>query len=108
MGDRKSAAGEGPVSGLPDLALPRVKPRSFLEWKTLRGWDQLPARERSVPGYLLKLAREEAGLTQRQLADRLGTSQQSVAQAERWQSNPTVSFMRSWLKACGRELKIGF
>lgn len=88
--------------------LPRGKPRSYLEWKTLRRWNQLPSRERSVPGYLLKLAREEAGLTQIELSVRLGSSQQAVAQAERWKANPTVSFMRSWVKACGKELEIRF
>jgi DNA-binding XRE family transcriptional regulator len=95
-------------STLPLLDLPRGKPRSYLEWKTLRRWDQLPSQERSTPGYLLKLAREETGLTQKELALRLNTSQQAIAQAERWQSNPTMSFMRSWMKACGKKLELGF
>ena len=91
---------------LPDLDLARVKPRSFVEWKTLRRWGKLPESERSVPGYLLRLVREEAGLTQAQLASKLKVSQQAVAQAERWQSNPTVGFMKSWVKACGGEMEI--
>lgn len=95
-------------TALPALDLPRGKPRSYIEWKTLRRWDQLPLQERSVPGYLLKLAREEANLTQRELALRLSTSQQAITQAERWQSNPTVNFMRSWMKACGKKLELGY
>lgn len=90
--------------GLPELGLRRNRPRGFVEWKTLRRWGQLPADEASVPGYLLRLAREDSGLTQKELAGRLGTTQQSVAQAERWRSNPTVSFMRTWIDACGKEL----
>jgi DNA-binding XRE family transcriptional regulator len=93
---------------LPVLDLPRGKPRSFVEWKTLRRWGQLPPAENSVPGYLMRLAREEAGLTQVELARRLGSTQQAVAQAERWQSNPTVSFMKTWMKACGKELELGW
>lgn len=92
------------MNSLPELNLSRGKPRDFLEWKTLRRWDQLPLAERSVPGYLLRLAREEAGLTQKVLASRLGGSQQAVAQAERWQSNPTVAFMVEWFRVCDRKL----
>jgi transcriptional regulator with XRE-family HTH domain len=61
----------------------------------------LPAWESSPPGYVLRLDREEAGLTQAALAKKLGCSQQAVAQAERWTSNPTVEFVRRWRKACG-------
>jgi DNA-binding XRE family transcriptional regulator len=87
-------------------ALERRKPRSFEEWRALRSWRRLPAWEADPPGYLLRLAREEAGCTQAVLADRLGVSQQAVAQAERWESNPTVAFLRSWAEALGSELEL--
>jgi DNA-binding XRE family transcriptional regulator len=93
---------------LPPLDPARGRPRDFIEWKTLRRWDKLPPAERSVPGYLLKLVRTEAGITQKDLGRKLGISQQAVAQAERWSSNPTVSFMRTWLEACGKRLEIDF
>jgi ribosome-binding protein aMBF1 (putative translation factor) len=57
-------------------------------------------------GDLLRRAREKAGLTQTELADRLGHTQQAVAQAERAESNPTVSFLHRWARACGRSLSI--
>jgi transcriptional regulator with XRE-family HTH domain len=50
------------------------------------------------------MARESAGLTQRELALRLGVSQPAVTQAERWISNPTVAFLRLWAEACDCEL----
>jgi DNA-binding XRE family transcriptional regulator len=84
----------------------RTKPRSFLEWKALRRWGKLPPWEPEPAGYLLRLAREEAGLTQSELAKRLGCSQQAVAQAERWQGNPTVDFLRRWADQCGRTVEI--
>ena len=83
-----------------------VRPRSFTEWKTLRRWGKLPYWELEPPGYLLRLARESAGLTQQELARRLGCSQQAVAQAERWNSNPTATFMRRWATECDRTLQI--
>jgi len=86
--------------------LTRRRPRSFAEWSRLRQWGKLPDREADVPGFLLRTAREETGLTQAQLAAKLGVTQQAVAFAERWTSNPTIAFMRRWARACGRRLEI--
>ena len=86
--------------------LTRRRPRAFLEWQTLRSWGKLPQREADVTGFLLRSAREDAGLTQTQLARKLGISQQAVARAERWQSNPTVRLITRWASACGRRLEI--
>ncbi len=64
------------------------------------------AAEDGSAGDLLRRAREKARLTQTELASRLGHTQQAVAQAERTDSNPTVSFLRRWARACGRSLSI--
>ncbi|MDB4306007.1 helix-turn-helix transcriptional regulator [bacterium] len=88
--------------------LTRRRPRAFLEWRTLRRWGKLPDREAEVTGYLLRTVREGAGLTQAQLAEQMGISQQAVARAERWGSNPTIAFMRRWAHACGQSLKLCF
>ena len=90
------------------LRLNRGRPRQFAEWRTLRRWGRLPPWEEMVAGYLLRLAREEAELTQAELAERLGVSQQAVAQAERWSSNPTVEQLRRWAEACGQAVRISF
>ncbi|MFW6012113.1 MAG: helix-turn-helix transcriptional regulator [bacterium] len=84
----------------------RTRPRSYLEWKTLRRWEKLPPWEPLCPGYLLRLAREEAELTQAELAEELGVTQQAIARAERWDSNPTVRLMERWAEACGNRLRI--
>jgi UDP-N-acetylglucosamine 1-carboxyvinyltransferase len=55
-------------------------------------------------GFVLRSAREKAGLTQAAVAERLGCSQQAVAQAERWEGNPTVSFLRRWADALDARL----
>jgi DNA-binding XRE family transcriptional regulator len=86
--------------------LSRTRPRRFAEWSALRRWGKLPAWERDVPGYLLRVAREAARLRQADLAARLGITQQAVAQAERWSANPTVAFMRRWAAACGASLEV--
>ena len=90
----------------PLLRVTRGRPRSFFEWATLRRWGKLPPWEVDQPGYLLRLAREEAELTQSELAARLGVTQQAVSRAEAWSSNPTVGLLRRWLSACGWRMRI--
>lgn len=87
-------------------ALERRRPRAYEEWAALRRWGKLPAGERVVPGYLLRAGRERAGLSQAELARRLGCSQQAVSQAERWASNPTVELMAAWASATGARLEL--
>ena len=89
---------------LPSLS--RRRPRSFEEWSALRRWGRLPAQEVSVIGYQLREARESKGLSQADMATRLGCSQQAVSQAERWQSNPTIGFVRRWAEALGASLDL--
>jgi len=85
---------------------PRLKQRSYTEWKFLRTWGKLPQWELKPAGFVLRLAREKAELTQAQLAGRLGCSQQAVAQAERWDSNPTIRFLREWERATDGRLSV--
>lgn len=84
----------------------RSRPRSYVEWKNLRAWGELPPWEPLRAGYVLRLAREEVGLTQEELAGRLRVSQQAVARAERCGSNPTAALMERWARACGAEIDI--
>jgi len=86
---------------LPSIRVERRRQRSYPEWAALRRWGKLPAAEAEVVGYRLRDLREAAALTQRELAVRLGVSQQAVAQAERWSANPTFGFVRRWADACG-------
>ena len=85
----------------------RKRPRAYEEWQALERWGRLSETERLVPGFLLRGAREAAGLSQQQLADRFGCSQQAVSQAEKWHSNPTVDFMESWARETGCQLILG-
>jgi DNA-binding XRE family transcriptional regulator len=94
----------------PPIELPsrlrRRKPRGYIEWKTLRRWGMIPPWEEMPLGYLLRSAREDAQVTQQEMGERLDCSQQAIAQAERWQSNPTARFLRAWARALDRELEI--
>ena len=89
-------------------ALRRSRPRRFAEWSALRRWRDLPYWEVEPAGYVLRAARQEAGLTQADLGTRLGISQQAVARAERWNANPTIDLVRRWATACGRTITLRF
>jgi transcriptional regulator with XRE-family HTH domain len=58
----------------------------------------------SASAALLKEARRQAGLTQGQLARRLGISQAAVAKLERPGANPTFATLDDALRETGRQL----
>jgi transcriptional regulator with XRE-family HTH domain len=60
----------------------------------------------SCPGRLLAQARGRTGLTQAELARRLGISQAAVARLERPDSNPRVATLDRALRATGAQLVI--
>ena len=55
---------------------------------------------------LLRTARRQAGLTQAELASRLGKSQATVASLERPGANPTVATLDNALRATGQRLEL--
>lgn len=55
---------------------------------------------------LLRDARRRAGLTQRQLAERAGTSQSAVARYERARAMPDLATLFRLVRACGLDLRM--
>jgi antitoxin HicB len=64
-----------------------------------------PAAEVVVP-LQLRWAREAAGLTQGQLAERLGVSYQAVQRLERSGANPSIRTLARVARALGRKLTV--
>lgn len=58
------------------------------------------------PATILRDARRGAGLSQEQLARRLGVSQAAVAKLERAGCNPTVRTLDRALRATGQRLRV--
>lgn len=58
------------------------------------------------PQKLLFEARQAAGLSQRALARRAGTSQPAVARYERGAATPSLETLQRLLTACGRRLRL--
>ena len=55
---------------------------------------------------LIREARRAAGLTQTQLAERMGTTQSAVARLERGGTNPRVATLDRALRSVGRSLTV--
>jgi len=60
----------------------------------------------TLPGPLLASTRRRAGLTQAQLARRLGMSQAALAGLERPDANPRVATLDRALRAAGAQLEL--
>ena len=69
--------------------------------------ERIEREERELLDQLLK-ARHDAGLTQAQVAERMGTQPPSVARLERslasGKHSPSLATLRKYAQACGREL----
>lgn len=55
---------------------------------------------------LIKLARHDSGLSQRDLAERAGTSQSAIAAYESAKRSPTLDTLARIVRAAGRDLRI--
>ena len=69
--------------------------------------ERIEREESALLDALLK-ARQDAGLTQAQVAKRMGTQAPAVARLERalatGRHSPSVATLRKYVKACGRRL----
>ena len=73
-------------------------------------YERLEKEEFALLDLLLE-ARHDAGLTQAQVAERMGTEAFAVARLERalasGKHSPTVATIRRYLAACGKQLVMG-
>jgi DNA-binding XRE family transcriptional regulator len=69
--------------------------------------ERIEREEAALLDALLK-ARQEAGLTQAQVAERMGTQAPAIARLERslatGKHSPSIATLRKYVKACGRRL----
>jgi DNA-binding XRE family transcriptional regulator len=82
------------------------KKETFKNKKIKKAYDDLGAEFELIQTIIEK--RIELGLTQAELAERLGTKQSAISRLERGAYNPTVSFLRNLAKAFNTELHISF
>lgn len=82
----------------------------FGEWrkdrKYVEAYDALE-KEFAIAAAVIA-ARSHAGLTQKELAERMGTTQSAIARLEGGKSRPSTSTLEKLAKATGTTLRISF
>ncbi|TAK46313.1 MAG: XRE family transcriptional regulator [Betaproteobacteria bacterium] len=82
--------------------------RTLLRRPGVRAEVERIEREEAVLLDALLKARQEAGLTQAQVAERMGTHAPAVARLERslatGRHSPSIATLRRYVKACGKRL----
>lgn len=68
---------------------------------SIRGAERIEIDPQLAVAVALRWARQSAGLTQAQLASRIGVSQQQVAKLERPGANPSIATLRKVADALG-------
>jgi transcriptional regulator with XRE-family HTH domain len=61
--------------------------------------------EAELAGSLIWLARDQAGMTQTQVADRAGVPQSTISAYERGERQPTLPMLLKIIRATGRDLR---
>jgi len=59
-----------------------------------------------IGGELVREGRKRAGLTQRELADRAGTTQSAIARLEAGRTTPSLETVERLLRLCGYQLLV--
>lgn len=81
-----------------------IKRRKKTDHEFARGFDE-GYRDFKI-GVILRQAREEAGLTQEELADRVGTQKTAISRIENHAEDIKLSTIQKVAKALGRSLEI--
>ncbi|MEW8507454.1 MAG: helix-turn-helix transcriptional regulator [Candidatus Thiodiazotropha sp.] len=86
--------------------LQQLKKRALQKPEVQREYDTL-AEEFELIDKLLKM-RSAAGLTQEELARRMGTKKSNISRLERGNTNPSWKTLKKYAHACGFEISMDF
>ena len=81
-----------------------LKQQAFTNPQVKSAYDAMDAEFALI--HQLLTMRQQAGLTQQQVAERMGTKKSNISRLERGNSNPGWSTLTSYAKACGFQLAL--
>ena len=84
--------------------LQQLKNHALLNPEVKREYDSL-SEEFELIGKLLKM-RSAAGLTQEELARRIGTKKSNICRLEKGNTNPSWKMLKKYAQACGFEITV--
>jgi DNA-binding XRE family transcriptional regulator len=88
------------------MSLSKLKQKAFQKPEVKEAYDDLGA-EFDLISSLITM-REQSGLTQDQVAEKMGTKSPNISRLESGRSNPSLKTLVSYAQACGFKLNLGF
>lgn len=82
----------------------RLSKKLLRDPEVRRLYDEMEAEYQVISAVIGK--RLEKKMSQKQLADRMGTKQSAISRLESGESNPSINFLSKVAKALGGELQI--
>ncbi len=97
--------GKSPVL---DFIMTPLSKKTFKDWQQeqLNDPEFLAAARKLEPGYQIARLRILRGLTQAQLAERVGTHQPSIARLENGSRSPSISFLERVAQALDAKVEV--
>jgi len=86
--------------------LQALKAKAFANPEVKQAYEDLEP-EFELINTLLRM-RNAAGLTQDQVAERMGTKEANISRLEKGRGNPTLKTLMNYAKACNCELSFGY
>ena len=88
------------------MSLSALKKNALQNPEVKRAYDDLGAEFELISSLITM--REESGLTQDEVAERMGTKAPNISRLESGRSNPSLKTLVSYAHACGFKLDLGF
>lgn len=88
------------------MSLSKLKSNAFKDPEVKDAYDAL-GEEFDLISSLITM-REKSGLTQDQVAEKMGTKSPNISRLESGRSNPSLKTLVSYAQACGFKLNLGF
>ncbi|PSU44627.1 XRE family transcriptional regulator [Photobacterium frigidiphilum] len=88
------------------MSLSALKKNALQNPEVKKAYDDLGAEFELISSLITM--REESGLTQDEVAERMGTKAPNISRLESGRSNPSLKTLVSYAQACGFKLDLGF
>ena len=88
------------------MSLSALKKNALQNQEVKKAYDDLGAEFELISSLITM--REESGLTQDEVAERMGTKAPNISRLESGRSNPSLKTLVSYAQACGFKLDLGF
>ncbi|MGF1873313.1 helix-turn-helix domain-containing protein [Photobacterium indicum] len=88
------------------MSLSALKKNALQNPEVKKAYDDLGAEFELISSLITM--REESGLTQDEVAERMGTKAPNISRLESGRSNPSLKTLVSYARACGFKLDLGF